>query len=260
MKPFTLNINNIEQIKFDESNGLIPVIVQDIIRKRVLMLGYMNQFALAETFNTGFVTFWSRSKQRLWMKGETSGNTLQVISVQQDCDNDALLIQVKAKGPCCHLEKISCFDGECDNSAKYSDGNLTDNTMKKTGDNPANKIAGNASDEISNYTAKINTIDFLNDLYAVLENRKKTLPTGSYSASLFSAGIDQINAKIIEEAYEVVQAAKYESLQRRIEESCDLIFHLFILLVENQITLSDIISELKKRIHSSPRDKTTALT
>ena len=188
-------------LDFEKMGGIVPVIIQDGVSKRVLMLGYMNKDAYRRTLQDEFVTFWSRSKKRLWQKGETSGNKLRVISISKDCDGDALLIIAEPLGPTCHTGNVSCFGGE------YS----------------------------------------LGDLFKLLMDRKRKMPKGSYSAALFEGGLEVILAKVKEESDEVLKAARSEGRKRLIEESCDLIYHMMILLVNEGINLDDIEDELGKR-------------
>ncbi|MDA2921827.1 bifunctional phosphoribosyl-AMP cyclohydrolase/phosphoribosyl-ATP diphosphatase HisIE [Patescibacteria group bacterium AH-259-L07] len=197
---------DIEQLDFEKLDGIIPAIVQDAETKAVLMLGFMDKEALNKTIKNKKVTFWSRTKQKLWEKGETSGNTLEVLSIITDCDNDTLLILAKPQGPTCHTGTYSCFEIE-----------------------------------------KQGGLEFLQQLYDLIVDRKKDLPKNSYTASLFNQGLKKILEKVEEESGEVVQAAKKESKTRLIEESCDLLYHLFILLVQKKISLNDIIQELKHR-------------
>lgn len=189
------------KIDFKKMDNLVPVIVQDGVSKRVLMLGYMNDEAYEKTLADGFVTFWSRSKGRLWQKGETSGNKLKVVSMNVDCDGDTLLVMVKPLGPTCHTGETSCF--------------------------------GNGFG--------------VGDLFKLLEDRKDKMPEGSYTSSLFEGGLKAILAKVEEESEEVVRAAKSEGKQRLIEESCDLFYHMFVLLVNEDIDLGDIEEELSGR-------------
>ncbi|NIQ38523.1 MAG: bifunctional phosphoribosyl-AMP cyclohydrolase/phosphoribosyl-ATP diphosphatase HisIE [Proteobacteria bacterium] len=198
MKDLRLNLN------WKKVNGLIPAIVQDAETDVVLMLGYMNREALEKTFQTRKVWFYSRAKGRLWMKGETSGNTLALVSVKSDCDNDALLVKVLPKGPTCHTGSHSCFDEK-------------------------------------------ERQEILRELYAVLRERKNTLPEGSYTAFLFTEGLDKICGKIDEESAEVVLAARKESKQRLVEESVDVLYHLFVLLVHRGVTYSELIEEVTRR-------------
>lgn len=186
-------------------NGLIPAIVQHDTTGQVLMLGYMNEAAYKKTVKTRRVWFYSRSKNRLWMKGESSRNILKLVSISPDCDGDALLVRVKPTGPTCHTGAISCF---------------------------AEKFSFNTS---------------ISELFAVIEERKQKLLKKSYSATLFKAGLDRICAKIAEESGEVIKAATKESKQRLIEESVDLLYHLIILLVQKEISMTDTLMEIKKR-------------
>lgn len=197
---------NVKQLNFSKLGGVIPAVVQDVETKIVLMLGFMNKEALSKTIKSKKVTFWSRTKKRLWEKGEASGNTLKLISISADCDNDTLLISAKPKGPTCHTGAYSCFG-----------------------------------------TEKQNGLEFLQELYDLIVTRKKELPNKSYTTSLFNEGLVKILEKVEEESGEVLQAAKKETRKRLVEESSDLLYHLFVLLAQKNISLNDIIHELKRR-------------
>ena len=201
-----MNKLNIGQLDFDKLGGIIPAIIQDAETKTVLMLGFMDKEALNKTIKNKKVTFWSRTKKRLWEKGESSGNTLEIISIATDCDNDTLLILVRPQGPTCHTGEYSCFGIE-----------------------------------------KQGGLEFLQELYDLIATRKKELPKNSYTTSLFSLGLQKILEKVEEESGEVLQAAKKESRTRLVEESADLLYHLFVLLVQKKIFLNDIIQELQRR-------------
>ena len=192
------------KIDWKKGKGLVPAIVQDVDTRAVLMLGYMNSASYAKTLKTKQVWFYSRSKKRLWMKGEFSRNILQFVSASVDCDNDALLVKARPTGPTCHTGDYSCF-GE----------------RKAT--------------------------DIFSALAAVIAERKKKMPAGSYTASLFRGGVKKITAKVREEALEVVKAAKRESKKRLTEESVDLLYHLLVLLAQKGISLDDVGKEIKKR-------------
>lgn len=192
------------KINWEKVDGLVPAIVQDASNGLVLMLGYMNKEALEKTESTGFVWFYSRTKERLWMKGEESGNTLKVKDILLDCDADTLLVKVAPAGPTCHTGKDTCFD---------------------------ETVSG----------------DSLQKLFSTIASRKKNAPAGSYTASLFKAGLDKIALKVAEESLEVVHAAQKETEQRLTEESVDLIYHLFVLLAEKGVDLKDIEEEIRKR-------------
>lgn len=196
-----------KELNFDKSNGLIPAVIQDSKTKRVLMLGYMDRMALEETRKSGKVTFYSRSKQRLWTKGETSGNFLNLDSIQADCDGDTLLISVRPQGPTCHLGTDTCFG--------------SDN--------------------------KENGIQFLQELQKIIKNRKETAPEGSYTASLFAAGINKIAQKVGEEAVEVIIEAKETETGNLKNETADLLFHLLVLLEHKEVSLAEVVNVLKTR-------------
>jgi len=200
---------DIKDLKFDEK-GLIPAIVQDYYTKQVLMLAYMNEESLKLTLEKGETYFFSRSRGKIWHKGETSGNTQKVKKIFYDCDEDALLIQVEAKGPACHTGNITCFYRSFDEETE--DG-----------------------------------IEILNKLYERIKGRKINPVEGSYTNYLFEKGINKILKKVGEEATEVVIAAKNDSKDEIVYEVSDLIYHLMVLLVEKNITLNDIYNELEKR-------------
>lgn len=196
-----------KELNFDKSNGLIPAVIQDSKTNQVLMLGYMDRLALEETRKSGKVTFYSRSKQRLWTKGETSGNFLNLDSIQTDCDGDTLLISVRPQGPTCHLGTDTCFG--------------SDN--------------------------RENGIQFLQELQKIIKNRKETAPEGSYTASLFAAGINKIAQKVGEEAVEVVIEAKESDTLNLKEEAADLLFHLMVLLEHKEVSLDEVVDVLRER-------------
>src|SRR3989338_693126 len=194
---------NIKKINWVKVNDLVPAIVQDLSTGLVLMLGYMNQEALTKTISSGFVWFYSRTKKRLWMKGETSNNTLKVQDIKLDCDNDTLLIKALSQGPICHTGDLTCFSETPTNSP-------------------------------------------IRDLFTTIISRKKKLPKGSYTTSLFKAGLDKISLKVAEESLEVVHAAQKQTRARLVQEAVDLFFHLFVFLAEKSITLEQVESEIKK--------------
>lgn len=199
--------NLTKKINWTKNNGLVPGIIQDADTKAVLMLGYMNKQSLAKTLKTNRVWFYSRSKQRLWMKGETSKNFLNLISIKPDCDNDALLVKVRPSGITCHVGDYSCF---------------------KEG----------------------KSLDAFAELFSVIEDRKGKMPRKSYTAALLKAGVFRICAKIAEESGEVIKAATKESKQRLIEESADLLYHLFVLMSYKGLGLDDLSKEIESRKES----------
>lgn len=189
------------------ADGLVPAIVQDAITKNVLMLGFMNQAAVDATISLQQVTFFSRSKNRLWTKGEESGNHLQLISMALDCDQDSILIQAHPIGPVCHTGTDTCWGAE-------------------------NKSTGLA---------------FLDNLEQVIEQRRVAAPESSYVAGLFSKGINKIAQKVGEEAVEMVIEAKDQNDGLFIEESADLLFHYLMLLQAKGFKLADVVKILEKR-------------
>lgn len=192
-------------------DGLLPAIIQDARTGQVLMLGYMNEEALKQTQRTGFVTFFSRSKGRLWKKGETSGNTLQFLSATDDCDDDALLIRAIPTGPTCHTGERSCFGA--DESA----------------------------------------LETLGLLVETIRKRSESHDEASYTKQLLDGGIDAYGAKVLEEAEEVVRAARGEGKQRTIEEAADVLYHLLVLLRGEGIEIDDIAKELQRRRSPGPQ-------
>ncbi|MEN6452865.1 MAG: bifunctional phosphoribosyl-AMP cyclohydrolase/phosphoribosyl-ATP diphosphatase HisIE [Prolixibacteraceae bacterium] len=198
---------NINQLDFGKLGGLVPAIIQDNVTNKVLMLGFMNEEALLKTEETGKVTFYSRSKKRLWTKGEESGNFLNLVSIAQDCDNDTLLIKVNPVGPVCHTGSDTCW----------------------------NEI--NKQDELN----------FLKYLQDFIDKRKKEMPDGSYTTSLFQSGTRKITQKVGEEAVETIIGAMANDDENFIYEGADLLYHLIVLLTHKGYRLEDLARELKKR-------------
>ncbi len=200
---------DINELKFDE-RGLIPAIVTDAYSKRVLTLAYMNRESLEITMREGKTCFFSRSRQELWRKGETSGNYQHVVSITADCDKDALTVSVIKDGPACHTGSDSCFF------------------------NPVYE-----SDELSEFS--------IDGLYELLQGRKKDMPEGSYTTYLFQKGLDKILKKVGEECTEVVIAGKAEDKAETIYEIADLAYHVLVLMVQLGIPVEDIRKELASR-------------
>ena len=199
-----------ENLKFDQ-NGLIPAIVTDWDSGRVLMMAYMNRESLEMTMKEGLTVFWSRSRGELWRKGDTSGCYQHVESITADCDGDTLLIRVRPDGPACHTGEISCF---------------YDGLWQKEDATPA-------------FT--------MDDLYALLQGRKATLPEGSYTTYLFQKGLDKILKKVGEESTEVIIAGKAQDKAETVYELADLAYHAMVLMVEMGITPTDVRQELARR-------------
>jgi len=188
-------------------NGLVPAIIQDARTKNVLMLGYMNKEAYDKTVETNKVTFYSRTRKCLWTKGETSGNFLNVVSIQNDCDNDTLLIKVVPEGPVCHTGTDTCW-GE------------------KNETNP---------------------LLFLTELQDFIEKRHEEMPEGSYTTSLFKDGLNRMAQKVGEEALEAVIEAVNGTDDRLIYEASDMFYHLIVLLTSKNLRIEDVAEELRKR-------------
>ncbi|QAS53753.1 bifunctional phosphoribosyl-AMP cyclohydrolase/phosphoribosyl-ATP diphosphatase HisIE [Halobacillus litoralis] len=204
---------NIDGIKFDEQ-GLVPAIVQDARSKSVLTLAYMSEESLRKTLQLEETVFYSRSRQELWHKGETSGNTQKVTGIHYDCDQDALLVQVVPSGPACHKGDYSCFTESL---------TVTENKQKE------------------------NRYEILDQLQDVLAERKSTLPKDSYTSKLFQEGVDRIAKKIGEEAGEVIIAAKNDDPEELALESADLLFHLLMILTDRGVPFDDALRVLEKR-------------
>lgn len=213
----------IDDVKFDE-RGLVPAIVQDAHTHSVLMLAYMNAESLRRTLETGETWFWSRSRAELWHKGETSGHTQRVVDAFVDCDGDAIVVRVDPAGPACHTGQESCFH------------NVIQEADQKSIDAEESAVAGLGD-----------LGEVLNALYALVETRKREKPQGSYTTYLFEQGLDKILKKLGEEASETIIAAKNEDRGALTKESCDLLYHLIVLLVERGLTLTDVRDELVLR-------------
>lgn len=214
----------IDMVKYDEK-GLIPVAVQDYETGEVLMLAYMNSEALLKSMETGMAHYWSRSRNKLWLKGETSGHYQYIKSMHIDCDEDALLLKVEQKGTACHTEHYSCFYRQI-----YGED-------KKT---PSMQAAADKSV----YAGKTG---ILQELYDIIVDRTINPKEGSYTNYLFEKGLDKILKKVGEEAAEVIIAAKNISKDEIRYEIADLFYHIFVLMVERDLTLDDIYDELRGR-------------
>ncbi|MDP4181608.1 MAG: bifunctional phosphoribosyl-AMP cyclohydrolase/phosphoribosyl-ATP diphosphatase HisIE [Bacillota bacterium] len=208
-----------KNLKFD-SNGLIPVVTQDYKTNTVLMLAYMNKEAFEKTIETKKVHYWSRSRNKLWLKGETSGHFQHVKSMSIDCDNDALLIKVEQVEAACHTGNYSCF---------YRD------------------IDSEGIKEANNSVSSLDKAAILQEVYNVIVDRRINPKEGSYTNYLFDKGIDKILKKVGEESAEVIIASKNKEVSEVRYEIADLFYHLFVLMVERDVKLDDIYDELKGR-------------
>ena len=202
-----MNIYNDMNINFEKGGGLVPAIIQDAGSRQVLMLGYMNQEALDKTLATGLVTFYSRSRQTLWTKGETSGNHLKLVDIKTDCDNDTLLVRAIPTGPVCHTGTDTCW--------------------------------GESNDH--------NPLLFLTELQDFIEKRHEEMPEGSYTTSLFRDGLNRMAQKVGEEALELVIEATNGSNERLVYEGSDMLYHLIVLLTSKGLRIEDLAKELQQR-------------
>ena len=199
----------IDELKFD-SHGLIPAIVVDAASQKVLTLAYMNRESLDISLKEKRTCFWSRSRQELWRKGETSGNVQHIRTIVADCDRDALVVTVDKEGPACHLGTDSCFNDPL--------------------------FISEAGEPFS-----------VEGLYELLQGRKENLPEGSYTTYLFQKGLDKILKKVGEESTEVIIAAKAEDKRETVYEIADLMYHVMVLMVEMGISVEDVLAELASR-------------
>jgi phosphoribosyl-ATP pyrophosphohydrolase/phosphoribosyl-AMP cyclohydrolase len=197
-------------LEWEKMNGLVPAIVQDACTGAVLMLGYMNREALAATEATGRVTFWSRSKDRLWTKGETSGHFLEVCSISADCDRDTLLILAQPEGPACHLGTATCWGADAPHS-------------------------------------RAQRLEFLGRLEQIIAQRIADPPSGSYTAKLVEAGMARIAQKVGEEGVELALAGVAQDDEAVIGEAADLLYHTVLLLKAKGLSLAQVAAELESR-------------
>lgn len=195
------------KIDFEKMQGLVPAIIQDAVSSKVLMLGFMNQEAYDKTVETGLVTFWSRTRNCLWTKGETSGNVLRVVQILNDCDDDTLLIKVNPAGPVCHTGADTCW----------------------------------------NETNERNPLLFLTELQDFIIKRHEEMPEGSYTTSLFKDGLNRMAQKVGEEALELVIEATNGTNERLIYEGSDMLYHLIVLLTSKGLRIEDMAAELAER-------------
>jgi phosphoribosyl-ATP pyrophosphohydrolase/phosphoribosyl-AMP cyclohydrolase len=209
-----MKLDQVESLDWSKGDGLLPAVVQDARTGKVLMLGYMNRESLRKTLSEKRVTFYSRSKQRLWTKGETSGNFLHLVDAAVDCDNDTILVTANPDGPTCHNGTESCF-----------------------------------GDTIGTTTTRL---AFLSQLESVIEQRVSARPEGSYTARLWAEGPTRMAQKVGEEGVEVALAAVTQTPEKLVGEAADLLFHLTLLLKSRQLSLSDVVSELERR-HAAKR-------
>ena len=203
---------DIQAVDWDKTEGLVPAIVQDAMDGRVLMQGWMNPEALANSLDHGLVTFWSRSRQKLWTKGETSGNSLRLVAVHADCDNDCLLVLAEPQGPTCHRETDTCFD--------------TNKPVRPQ-------------------------LAFISALERLVAQRDRERPEDSYTTRLLESGVKRIAQKVGEEGLETALAAATGDREELTNEAADLLYHLLVLLRASGLSLADVVKTLEAR-HPTP--------
>lgn len=211
-------------IDFEKCGGLVPAIIQDSQTRNVLMLGYMNQEAFDKTIATKKVTFWSRSRNCLWTKGETSGNFLDLVSIAVDCDNDTLLVKAHPHGPTCHTGTDTCW-GEANTALQGS---------------PLQEAQGSPLQDNA-------PLSFLTELQDFIERRHEEMPEGSYTTRLFREGVNKMAQKLGEEALETVIEATNGTNDKLVYEASDMLYHLLVLLTSKGLRIEDIAEELQKR-------------
>jgi phosphoribosyl-ATP pyrophosphohydrolase/phosphoribosyl-AMP cyclohydrolase len=212
------------KIDFEKCGGLVPAIIQDAETKNVLMLGYMNQEAYQKTLDTKKVTFWSRSRNCLWTKGETSGNFLDLVSIKVDCDNDTLLVRVHPHGPTCHTGTDTC----------WGESNSEESGKRKV--------------------ERDDSLSFLSELQDFIDKRHEEMPEGSYTTKLFKDGVKRIAQKVGEEALEAVIEACTGTKEQLTYEASDMLYHLIVLLTAKGLRIEDLVEELHRR-HDPEWDK-----
>ena len=217
----------IDGLKFDE-RGLLPAVVQDARTREVLTLAYVNAESLRRTLDTGETWFWSRSRNALWHKGETSGHTQRVVGLRADCDGDALVLLVEPSGPACHTGERTCFHRGLEHAPPHEEAEREAGAPGETAPTP-------------------DLGALLAELYELVAARRRERPEGSYTTYLFDKGLDKILKKVGEESAETIIAAKNDDRGGLAEEVSDLLYHLVVLLVERGVTLADLRGELARR-------------
>ena len=207
-------IAEVQMLDWEKQQGLIPAVIQDVQTLQVLMLGYMSQESLEKTIESGNVCFYSRSRQTLWTKGETSGNILELVDIAFDCDQDAILIKAKPKGPTCHKLTTSCFDHEH-----------------------------------KNFSRSENPVDFIGKLEEIIAARIESKQASSYTYRLYEKGPKRIAQKVGEEGVEVALAALDPDTSELLDESADLLYHMLVLLKSRNCSITQVCERLQKRNH-----------
>ncbi|UYZ21518.1 bifunctional phosphoribosyl-AMP cyclohydrolase/phosphoribosyl-ATP diphosphatase HisIE [Mesobacillus jeotgali] len=218
----------IEELKFD-ANGLIPAVVQDATTREVLTVAYMNEESLGKSLQTRETWFYSRSRQELWHKGTTSGNTQRIVEIKYDCDGDALVVLVEPAGPACHTGAVSCFSENL--LERSDDGDSPESTLERS----------------DGQLASLGDFAVMLELESTIRQREQDMPEGAYTTYLFEKGVDKILKKVGEEASEVIIAAKNRDPEELKWEAADLLYHLMVLLQEQKLPLKEVLVVLNKR-------------
>ncbi|MFZ5899703.1 MAG: bifunctional phosphoribosyl-AMP cyclohydrolase/phosphoribosyl-ATP diphosphatase HisIE [Bacillota bacterium] len=244
---------NIDKLKFNQ-DGLIPVIIQDVRTNKVLMLAYMNKEALQKTLQTGETWFWSRSRQKLWHKGETSGHIQRVDEIFFDCDADTLLIKVEQHGACCHEGYLTCFHYKIAESGIAIVGEMAFDPTSVYGKEAQKEVAAADQPPVRTQAGagpeakkSADSVAILDELYELIVSRKNQRPPGAYTSYLFDKGLDKILKKIGEETSEVIIGAKNHIREEVVYEVADLFYHVMVLLADQGIHLNEVMRELENR-------------
>ena len=242
-----------EKIDFDKMDGLVPAIIQDADTRQVLMLGFMNREAYEKTMAEGHVTFYSRSRQCLWTKGETSGHFLNVVSIKLDCDQDTLLIRVHPTGPVCHTGTDTCW-GEANTPAPTSPSSESaPSPIAPSSESapapiaPSSESAPSPIAPCDSVSGSDNSLLFLSALQDFIEQRHREMPEGSYTTSLFRDGLNRMAQKVGEETLELVIEACNGTDERMIYEGSDMLYHLLVLLTSKGLRIEQMAAELQER-------------
>jgi phosphoribosyl-AMP cyclohydrolase / phosphoribosyl-ATP pyrophosphohydrolase len=225
---------NLEELKFD-ANGLIPAVVQDAATREVLTVAYMNEESLAKSLETRETWFYSRSRQELWHKGATSGNTQKIVEMKYDCDGDALVVLVDPAGPACHTGAVSCFSETLLKRSVDRDSPEFSESRLERSERPDDQLAS-----LSDFAVML-------ELEKTISKREQEMPEGAYTTYLFEKGVDKILKKVGEEAAEVIIAAKNRDPEELKWEAADLLYHLMVLLQEQKLPLKEVLGVLNKR-------------
>ncbi|MCM3574859.1 bifunctional phosphoribosyl-AMP cyclohydrolase/phosphoribosyl-ATP diphosphatase HisIE [Mesobacillus subterraneus] len=234
----------IEELKLD-ANGLIPAVVQDAATLEVLTVAYMNEESLGKSLETRETWFYSRSRQELWHKGATSGNTQKIVEIKYDCDGDSLVVLVEPAGPACHTGAVSCFS---ENLLERSDvPDSPESTLEQSEERDSQEFSESTLERPDGQLASLSDFAVMLELEKTIRQREQDMPEGAYTTYLFEKGVDKILKKVGEEASEVIIAAKNRDPEELKWEAADLLYHLMVLLQEQKLPLKEVLAVLNKR-------------